>query len=75
MLSVNDENGTAEIVGIPIDYINDLSSIRINLPLDLTDETNRMTGKRCMKEAIKKLVDTQGAVPMLHIKDDLKVNL
>lgn len=69
----DDEDGSADIVGIPLDCIDGLSKVRLYMPKDMTILKARKTTLLAVGETVKRLKEVSGTVPLLDPKEDMKV--
>lgn len=65
--------GSAEVVGVPLAYLDALSSVRIYLPKDLRTAHSRKTALLAVEEASKRLQQVSGSIPLLDTIEDMKV--
>ncbi|GAX80204.1 hypothetical protein CEUSTIGMA_g7642.t1 [Chlamydomonas eustigma] len=62
-----------QVVSISLSQVDALSSIRVFIQKDLRSIDARKIGIKCVGEAISRLCEKQGKVPLLDLKEDMKV--
>ena len=68
------KRGVPQVVSIPLDLVDCLSSIRVYIQKDLRPLDARLAAINCVGEAVTRLTEKQGKVPVLDPKDDLKID-
>lgn len=74
-LPTNDELGSPQVVTFDLEQIYQFSTIRVNLPSNLKVQSGRITALKSLKEVIKRLLQSQGQIPILHPVKDMKVRI
>lgn len=61
------------MVSFDLEQIHQFSTIRVNLPSNLKPQSGRITALKNLREVIKRLLQTQGKIPLLDPVKDMKV--
>eukprot|EP01025_Chloroclados_australasicus_P024879 TRINITY_DN24936_c1_g1_i2.p2 TRINITY_DN24936_c1_g1~~TRINITY_DN24936_c1_g1_i2.p2 ORF type:complete len:452 (+),score=55.80 TRINITY_DN24936_c1_g1_i2:130-1485(+) len=67
------DSGVPAVVGVTLDRIVGISSVRIYLQKDLKGLENRKQGVRCIAESIKRLKEKMGGVPSLDPIEEMGI--
>lgn len=68
------DKGTAMVVSFPLTQVDQASSIRVHLSKDLKPPENCQAALKNVNEAIKRLIQQHGHIPLLDMEDDMKIN-
>jgi ATP-dependent RNA helicase DOB1 len=74
LLPPKSKRGTPQVISIPLDQVDCLSSIRVYIQKDLRPLDARQAAIKCVGEAVARLVEKSGKVPMLDPKEDMKID-
>ncbi|GMH32302.1 hypothetical protein BSKO_00136 [Bryopsis sp. KO-2023] len=74
MVAAGGIEGDPEVIGVPLQYIDGLSKVRMYMPKDLRPSKARKTAMQSIGEAVKRLQSSSGDVPLLDPESDMKVS-
>lgn len=74
LLPPKSKRGTPQVVAIPLNQVDCLSTVRVYIQKDLRPLDARQAAIKCVGEAVTRLVEKNGKVPALDPKDDMKID-